>query len=147
MGCCRFQAKYSSISSSWGWFGVSMSEVPFLKNITVLEESAHNPEIVIDPAAYSLRMFGMFDGKLQDITFRCPMNRVGIMIDRFGKDIVIRADGPGHCLVRTQVALSQQFFGWLTGLGSDFQIVQPSEVADAYLDHLRSIVKRIEGDT
>ena len=112
-----------------------------MKNITVLDENAHNPEIVIDPASYSRRMFGMFDGKLQDVSIRCPINRIGIMIDRFGKDIGIRADGPTHCVVRTRVAVSPQFFGWMCALGRDFTIVSPSELADAYLAHLKSITE------
>ncbi len=117
-----------------------------MKNITILEERAHNPEIEINPASYSRRMFGMYDGKVQDVTIRCSANRIGILIDRFGKDISIRAEGLNHCLVRTQVAVSPQFFGWLCGLGPEFQIVSPTEVADAYLDHLWSIVKKTEGE-
>ena len=111
-----------------------------MKNITILEENARKRDVVIDPAAYSRKMFGMYDGRLQDVTIRCPMKLVGILIDRFGKEIVIRADGLDHCLVRTQVAVSRQFFGWMCGLGKEFQIVSPKETADAYQEHLRSII-------
>ncbi|MBO4902629.1 MAG: WYL domain-containing protein [Lachnospiraceae bacterium] len=116
-----------------------------MKNITVLDEDAKNPEIEIDPALYSKRMFGMFGGKLQDVTIRCPMNRIGILIDRFGKEINIRADGLDHCLVRTQIAVSNHFFGWLCGLGGEFEIVSPAEVAEEYKEHLLSLINKING--
>lgn len=113
-----------------------------IKNITVLDDPAENPGIEIDAASYSRRMFGMFDGKLTDVTIRCPIGMVGILIDRFGKDITIRADGLNHCLVRTQVAVSTQFFGWLCGLGSGFTITSPAEVSEAYRAHLRSVLEQ-----
>ncbi len=114
-----------------------------MKNISVLDEKAQNPAVTIDPASYSRRMFGMYDGKKQDVTIRCPMDRIGIMIDRFGKDIAIRSDGMTHCLVRVEVAVSNLFFGWMCGLGSDFSIVSPAEVKEAYRDHLKKTLDEL----
>ncbi len=111
-----------------------------MKNITVTDDPVLDPGDEIDPAFYSRIMFGMYDGKLQDVTLRCPLNLIGILIDRFGKDIAIRQDGPLHCLVRVQVAVSNQFYGWICGLGKEFEIVSPEDVATGYKEHLRSVL-------
>ena len=114
-----------------------------MKNIEVLDADATDYGFEIDPASYSRKMFGMYDGKVRDVTIRCPVHMVGIMIDRFGKDIVIRTENLQYCQVRVQVAVSNQFFGWLCGLGEEFTIVKPRSVADAYRDHLSKVLDTV----
>lgn len=114
-----------------------------MKNIEVLAQDAVRPAIEIDPADYSSIMFGMYDGRITEVTLRCPAEKIGILIDRFGKEISIRSDGPLHCIVRVQVAVSPQFFGWLCGLGAQFQILSPEETKEQYRAHLRSVFEQL----
>ena len=117
-----------------------------MKNIEVLEEDATDYGVTIDPASYSRKMFGMYDGKMKDVTIRCPVHMIGILIDRFGKDISIRTENLHFCQVRVEVAVSNQFFGWLCGLGEEFSIIRPRSVADAYKEHLSNVLKEISKD-
>lgn len=93
-----------------------------------------------DPARYSRKTFGMFAGREEAVTIRFPDRLIGVVIDRFGRDVPVRKDGDGYFTVRVLVAVSEQFFGWLTGLGRDVIIVSPEEVAGEHRDLLEGII-------
>lgn len=95
-----------------------------------------------DPAAYSKKNFGMFSGEEVKVHIRFPENFVGIFIDRFGKDIPIhktKEDGFYETVVG--VAVSEQFFGWITALGPQVAITGPERVVDEYKKELKAILK------
>lgn len=83
-------------------------------------------------AQYTKRTFGMFGGDEATVRIRFHNRFVGVVIDRFGKDVALRQDGEEHFIARVQVAVSEQFFGWLTGLGRDAKILSPQPVAEEY---------------
>lgn len=83
-------------------------------------------------AQYTKRTFGMFGGNEETVRIRFHNRFVGVVIDRFGKDVALRPDGEEHFIARVQVAVSEQFFGWLTGLGRDAKILSPQPVAEEY---------------
>ena len=100
-----------------------------------------------DLAQYTKRTFGMFGGDEETVRIRFHNKFVGVVIDRFGKDVPLRPDGETHFIARVQVAVSEQFFGWMTGLGRDAQILSPSAVVEAYrrlLEDLGNIYKENE---
>ena len=70
-----------------------------------------------DLAAYAKKNFGMYGGRDERITIRLENDKIGIFIDRFGKDITIRKYDADHVEIRVNVAISGQFFGWIMGLG------------------------------
>ncbi len=85
-----------------------------------------------DLAQYTKRTFSMFGGNEETVRLRFHNRFVGVVIDRFGKDVSLRPDGETHFTARVQVAVSEQFFGWMTGLGRDAQILSPRSVVDEY---------------
>lgn len=90
-----------------------------------------------DIADYANKTFGMYGGREETVTLLFENNLIGVVMDRFGREAPIRKRDEGHFSVRVRVAVSGQFFGWLTGLGRGAQIVAPEDVKGAYLDHLR----------
>ena len=58
----------------------------------------------------------------------------------FGTDVSIRPEGENHVMVRIDVAVSPQFYGWLAGLGSRVQIASPEDVKEDYKKHLEDIL-------
>lgn len=94
-----------------------------------------------DIASYTNKTFGMFGGEEAVVTLRMPDRMVGIVFDRFGKDIDIRKKEENFFTVRIEVAVSEPFFGWLTGLGPDVRIVSPLPVAERYKKYLNEILK------
>ena len=94
-----------------------------------------------DLAAFSKKTFGMYGGPDANVTLRCKKHLVGVLIDRFGSDIMIIPDGDDHIRMHATVAVSPQFFGWITGIGSGIEIVSPENVRKDYQKYLRDILK------
>ena len=93
-----------------------------------------------DIAAYSKKTFGMFAGEEKMVTLSCKTNLIGVIIDRFGNEASLRENGDGFVLVRVNVSVSRQFFGWLTGLSDAVKIVGPKETAEEYRSYLEEIL-------
>ena len=83
-----------------------------------------------DMTSYALENFSMFGGEIRRVHIEFPNDKVGIFIDRFGKDITIRKAGQDRSMIAVDVAVSLQFFGWIFSLGSDVKITGPSDVVD-----------------
>ncbi|MCI8571092.1 MAG: WYL domain-containing protein [Lachnospiraceae bacterium] len=94
-----------------------------------------------DIAAYTNRTFNMFGGEEETVALRLPENMIGIILDRFGKDIDIRMAGEGMVSVRIKAAVSRQFYGWLTGLGAEITVTGPEHVCRGYIDYLENIMR------
>lgn len=110
--------------------------------IEILDERREGKEIFchFDPAKYSRKTFGMFAGEEQTLIIRFPNRLIGVVIDRFGKETCVKRAGEDCFTARVQVAVSEQFFGWLTGLGKDVIIVSPEKVAGEYKELLEGII-------
>ena len=93
-----------------------------------------------DIAAYANKTFGMYGGKEEIVTLEFENRFIGVVLDRFGKEISVRPRDAQHFSVRVQVALSGQFFGWLTGLGAGAKITAPTAVVEEYRSYLREVV-------
>ena len=93
-----------------------------------------------DIAAYANKTFGMYGGKEEIVTLEFENRFIGVVLDRFGKEIPVRPRDEQHFSVRVQVALSGQFFGWLTGLGTGAKITAPAAVVEEYRSYLREVV-------
>ena len=84
-----------------------------------------------DLATYSKKVFGMYVGEEQTVKLRVHNNLVGVIIDRFGTDINIIPDkDKEHFTVNVEVASSNQFLGWIIGLGDGVEIISPTELRD-----------------
>lgn len=95
----------------------------------------------LDIAEYTNRTFGMFGGEDQIVTLKLPASMVGIILDRFGKNVDIRRLEEESVSVRIKAAVSGQFYGWVTGLGQGVSILSPEPVRQGYLAFLDGIVK------
>ncbi|MBQ7563605.1 MAG: WYL domain-containing protein [Lachnospiraceae bacterium] len=95
----------------------------------------------VDIAAYTNKVFGMFGGDLEPISLRCPNGKTGIFLDRFGTDISVTPMDAEYVRVHTEIAVSEQFFGWLFSLGSDIELLGSRAVRDRYMDYLEETLK------
>lgn len=92
-----------------------------------------------DLASYSNKTFGMYGGALETISLKLPNHFVGIIIDRFGKDIQIRKLNEFEVSARIPVYISPPFFGWLVGLGPSVEVVSPNNVREDFYTYLEEI--------
>lgn len=93
-----------------------------------------------DIASYSQKTFGMFAGEEEIVTLCCKKELTGVIIDRFGKDVSMKKKDEEYIQVRVKVAVSRQFFGWLTGLGAAVKIESPERIVQEYQKHLQEIL-------
>ena len=98
----------------------------------------------INMEAYTQQHFGMFSGEKKRVSLRFTNNLLDTIVDRFGSgsDVFYRPDGDRHFVVSTDVAISDQFFGWILGFGNMVKILAPDDVIDrfcAYMDKIRGM--------
>ena len=94
-----------------------------------------------DIAAYANKTFGMFGGREEIVTLEFENRFIGVIMDRFGKEVPIRKRDENHFSVRVQVALSGQFYGWMTGLGAGARITAPGDVVEEYKKFLQQVME------
>lgn len=94
----------------------------------------------LDIAGFAKKTFGMFAGDETTVLLQCDASLTGVMIDRFGIDVFMHPINDQQIRVRANVAVSRQFFGWLTGLGAKVQIVSPPEIRLQYQQYLEQIL-------
>lgn len=95
-----------------------------------------------DLAAFAKKTFGMYGGRDETVTLICHNNLAGVMIDRFGKDIMLIPEGEEHFRMNVLISVSPQFFGWVTGLGRKVCIDGPRSVREEYQEYLESILEK-----
>jgi predicted DNA-binding transcriptional regulator YafY len=89
-----------------------------------------------DAGELTSRTFGMFGGKEETICLEAHNRLVGVVLDRFGRDIMIQRKDPEHFKTLIRVNVSDQFFGWIASLGPDAVIASPDDVRDKYREFL-----------
>ena len=93
--------------------------------------------------AYLQEHFGMFDGEREHVTIRALNMLLDTFVDRFGtRGVIYAKDDDKHFTAVVPVAVSNQFFGWLCGLGNKVKILSPSPVVEEfkkYLDKMRGL--------
>lgn len=112
-----------------------------MKRITLLEAPRLGQERMarFDPAVYTQRLFGMYGGQPVRVTLEGENEMVGVLIDRFGKEVpVLPVDG-AHFQAFVDVAVSPQFLGWVAGLGGGLRIVSPEPV----VQKMQALVQRL----
>lgn len=81
-----------------------------------------------DMGAYAKKMFGMFSGEEETVKILCRNELAGVMIDRFGKDVMLVKVDAEHFYVNVKVAVSRQFLAWVIALGDGAKIIGPESV-------------------
>ncbi len=97
----------------------------------------------LNPVEYVNKTFGMFGAAEEDIVLTFPESLVGVIIDRFGKEVSIRPDGD-KLRARVRVMASNQFFGWVAGVGVDLQIAGPVHVRKRYAAWLQELLESMD---
>lgn len=94
----------------------------------------------LDMADYAKKSFGMYGGKEQTVKLLVENGLAGVMIDRFGKDIMMIPVDEEHFTVNVDVRVSGPFFGWIISLGEGVKIVGPDEV----VEQMRMEIERLQ---
>ena len=98
----------------------------------------------MDMSAYTKYTFSMFGGETVPVTMVFQNRMMGAVMDRFGRDVVAMKEDERHFRVTVSVAVSNQFYGWVFGLGKAVRIVGPESVKEGMKKALADIAARYE---
>ena len=90
-------------------------------------------------AEYSKKNFGMFSGEEEIVKLQVHKDLIGVIIDRFGKDVMIVPAGETDFRINVKVAVSPQFFGWIFGLGDKIKILGPKTIVKRMKEELGKV--------
>ena len=65
-----------------------------------------------------------------------------MIIDRFGKDVMMIPTDDEHFIVNVDVHVSRQFLGWVFSLGEDIKIVGPDDVVKQMQKEIERLIKQ-----
>ena len=100
----------------------------------------------LDMADYSKKSFGMFGGKEQKVKLLVDNSLAGVIIDRFGKEVMMIPADPEHFTVNVTVMVSSVFLGWVFSLGERVKILGPEEVVEKMREEGERLVRQYGGE-
>lgn len=112
--------------------------------IVTLEREGREAFEKKDMSAYTKYTFSMYGDNPTPVTMVFQNRMVGVVMDRFGRDVLIMREDDRHFRITVPVAVSDQFFGWVFGLGKTVRIVGPEDVKAKMKKALADISARYE---
>ncbi len=96
----------------------------------------------LNMADYAKKSFGMFGGREQTVKLLVKNSLAGVIIDRFGKNVMLIPADAEHFTVNVDVHVSRQFLGWVFSLGEDIKIVGPDDVVAQMKIEMERLMKQ-----
>ena len=95
----------------------------------------------INIETYTKEHFGMFAGEKKRVQIRFINRLLDVAIDRFGtgRDVIYQKIDDKHFSVFIDVAISDQFFGWICGFRNKAVIVSPKDVIKQLKEYIDDI--------
>ena len=101
-------------------------------------------DIIANIAGYAAKTFGMFAGRTERVEMEIPDKQIGVVIDRFGKNVFTAPAGEGRIAVSFDAAVSPAFFSWVFML-KDSVITHPENVRRQYAELLEHAAEMYSG--
>lgn len=114
-----------------------------MQKVEILDMCRTKKEVFgeFDISKYENKTFGMFGGNEDLVTLNCKNEAAGAIIDRFGDGVTFIKHTDGTFDVTVRVFVSEQFYGWVTGLGKLVKIKSPDNVLADYKEFLQSLLE------
>lgn len=120
-----------------------------MESVSLTDEASEGREEFgsFDMAIYSKSVFGMFGGEMVDVKVSVENRLVGVVADRFGKDVFVTSDGEDRFIFTAKVVLSPQFYGWLFALGTGARLLSPQSAVEEYKEYLSEVTQALAEPT
>lgn len=115
-----------------------------MSNIRLVDEKASLAPEKFDITEYTNRTFGMYGGDVQKVTLEMTNDLIGVIIDRFGKDVSIIKSDEGHFIVNFDVSLSPVFLSWLMSFGAKVKVISPQRLVDMVKETAKEVIGQYE---
>lgn len=116
-----------------------------MEKIAVLPEKREGKEAFdkVDLNEYQSAVFNMFvkPEKEYTVKLRCINSLADVIIDRFGKDVMLIPDGNDHFTVSVRIQATDPFFGWVCSFGRRMKILYPPAVVQEMDEFLKKITE------
>lgn len=107
--------------------------------ITALDREGQDAFLSHDMSKYTRRNFAMYGGEEVCVEMEFENHLVGVIMDRFGKDVAITKSDAERFHISAPVAVSPQFYAWVFGLGTAAKITGPKEVVQGMSEMVGNI--------
>jgi predicted DNA-binding transcriptional regulator YafY len=132
-----YYERYNDISN----FRVDrMAAIQMVKEERIMCEDTENFNV----ADYSKKFFRMFSGEMETVKLQVDNSLINVVIDRFGKDIVINKQDDDHFTITVDVVATNTFLGWLFMFGDKVKILSPEHLIDKMKNMIRRVVDLYE---
>ena len=88
----------------------------------------------------------MYSGEALDVKLRFHRSLVNVVIDRFGRDLILVPDGEDDFTFTVNVAVSPMFLSWVIGFGSKARILYPQSVIDQCTQLCREAMEQYQAN-
>lgn len=109
--------------------------------VTDVEREGHAAFDAHDMSVYTRRNFSMYGGDEVRVEMEFENHLVGVVMDRFGKDISIANVDDAHFRTSATVAVSPQFYAWVFALGAAAKIAGPADVVAG----MKALIREVNG--
>lgn len=96
----------------------------------------------VDIEKYAGKVFSMFGGKQEKVCMEFDNSLCSAVIDRFGKDILMRdSENEGTFYVHADIVVSDHFFGWLFSFGNKAKVVTPQNIVNQFVNYTKDVLE------
>ena len=93
-------------------------------------------------ANYTQKYYGMYEGDVETVRIEFQNEMANVVIDRFGKEVMMIPIDQDHFVVNVNVAVTKLFLGWIFALGDGAKIVGPERVVKQVSEEIKSLAER-----
>lgn len=138
---------YYLVAWDSSWHRIRNYRVDRMEDIKLTGEPRREKDKIeeIDLKNYASVNFSMFAGERQKVSIVFSESLIGVMLDRFGRDLTLYPQENGEYAIHPEVAVSPQFFGWLFGLNGDARLTAPASAVEKMREQLRKVTAAHDG--
>ncbi len=100
-------------------------------------------EIKFDAAQYTKANFHMYSGNIVEVTLQGKEHSIGLIFDKFGKDVFVIPGNDGTFRVSVKVTDTMQFYSWLFGISDVISLVSPKCCVEKYRKLLKNSIENL----
>ena len=123
--------------------GLTNFRVDKMSNIRLTGEPRVRTEETkdLDLSRYGKQVFGMFNGELHRVRMRFENSLAGVVIDRFGKDVMLIPDGDDHFTCTEEIMVSPVFYAWIASFGTRAKLLSPESVVEGFVENCKNTLE------
>lgn len=132
---------YYLIATSDKYKDVAHYRIDRMENVRIKNEGFTISDELkdFDPRRKKKQLFSMYLGQMQNVTFEISPDLVEVVFDKFGMNTKLSPYGDKYRFT-AEIQVSDSFYGWCMGLGTNIEIISPREVKAQYLQKLHAVI-------